>query len=199
MELERRASVAGGDFLETIANFDHTHSVGWEMQPISEMGVEEQNFTTTTLADPPTSTILLILATWLQLLELYDKLFGHIRAILQEMPLDAFRVPMRTIGLRVPGTSLMQGGLSIKIMVQVINHQLESVEALLGLPDEYSVVRRSGTGIGKSHTTTLFSSLDMEVSKLFQTVMEDMSNGAGKATIASLCDNIQEVQRVVGM
>lgn len=150
---------------------------------------------------PSASTILLVLATWLQLLELYDKLFGHFRAILQEMPLDALRgaMPVGMIGLCVPGLSLMQGDLSIKIMVQVINHQLESVEALLGLPDEYCVVSRSGTGIGKSHTTTVFSSLDLEASQLFQTVMKDMPNGAGKATITSLGDKIKAVQRVVGM
>lgn len=292
MELERSATVADSDFLETMANYDQNYSVGWAMQPISEMGVEEQNITAATLADPriqlsklselvaqqldrvrtyswrpsqvqanciakgqgmdqnplaqvlqsnselasilqeisrshtdhdqkdsaisvsttpsshsigdppSTSTILLILATWLQLLELYDNLFGHFRNTLQEMPLDtitAFRGPMGMIGLLVPEMSLMQGDLSIKIMVQVINHQLESVEALLGLPDEYCVVRRGGAGIGKTHATPLFSILDVEVSKLLQTVMEDMPHGAGKATIASLGDKIKAVERVVGM
>lgn len=292
MELERSASMADGDFLEAIVNYDHNHSVGWAMQPIGEMGLEEQNVTTTTLADPrirlsklseivvqqlnragtyswrppqvqanctakgqgmdqnplaqvlqsnselaailqqmscsrtdhdqpdsaisvstspsstsigdppSTSTILLVLATWLQLLELYDQLFGHVRATLQEMPRDAitaFRGPMGMIGLRVPGMSLMQGDLSIKIMIQVINHQLESVEALLGLPDEYCVVRRSGGGIGKTNTATLFSSLDVDVSGLLQTVMKDMPNGAGKATIISLGDKIKAVQGILGM
>lgn len=292
MEMERSASMADSDFLETIANYDHNHSVGWGLQPISEMGVEEQDLTTATLADPrirlsklsefvvqqlnraskyswsppqvqvnctakgqgfdqnplaqvlqsnselaailqqmtysrteheqpdsaisgatappstsigdppSTSAILLILATWLQLLELYDKLFGHVRATLQEMPLDAiseFRGPLGMIGLRVPGMSLMQGDLSVKIMIQVINHQLETVEVLLGLPDEYCVVRRSGAAAGKAHPTTLFSSLDMEVSGLLEMVMKHMPNGAGKATITSLSDKIRAVQGILGM
>lgn len=292
IDLERSIDVADGGFLENIANYDHNHSVGGAMQPISGMGFEEHNVKTATLVDPrirlsklsevvvqqlnrvgtyswhpsqvpanctakgqgtdqnplaqvlqsnselaailqqmscggtdhaqpdpavsvsasplspsigdplSTSTILLVLATWLQLLELYDKLFGHFRATLQEMPFDAitaFRGPTGIIGLRVPGMSLMQGDLSIKIMIQVINHQLETVEALLGLPEEYCVVRRSGTGIGKTHAATLFSSLDVEVSGLLQTVMKDMPSGAGKATITSLGDKIKAVQGIVGM
>lgn len=294
MELERNTSMADGDFLEAIANYDHNHSVGWAMQPISDMSVDEQTLTTVTSADPrirlsklseiviqqlnrvrtyswrpsqvqanctakgqgmdqnplaqvlqsnselaailqqmmcgrtdneqpdsaisvatspsststgdtpSTSTILLLLATWLQLLELYDKLFSHVRATLQEMSFDAitaFRGPMGMIGLRVPGMSLMQGDLSVKIMIQVITHQLETVEALLGLPDEYCVARRSGAAIGKPHATTLFSSLDtgVEVNGLLQTVMKDMPNGAGKATITSLSDKIKAVQGILGM
>lgn len=292
MELERSASMVEGDFLETIANYDHNHSVGWAMQPVSDMSVDEQTLTTATSADPrirlsklseiviqqlnrvgtyswrpsqvqanctakgqgmdqnplaqvlqsnselaailqqmmfgrtdheqpdsaisvatspsstsmgdppSTSTILLLLATWLQLLELYDKLFSHVRATLQEMPFDAitaFRGPMGMIGLRVPGMSLMQGDLSVKIMIQVITHQLETVEALLGLPDEYCVARRSGAAVGKTHATTLFSSLDVEVNRLLQTVMKDMPNGAGKATITSLGDKIKAVQGILGM
>lgn len=291
MELDRSASMADSDFLETIANYDG-HSMGWAMQPTSDMGVDEQNSTTATLVDPRirlsklsenvvqqlnragtyswrpshvhancttngqgidqnplaqvlqsnselaeilqqmscnrasheqpeaviplstslssasvgdppgTSTILLILATWLQLLELYDKLFGHVHATLQEMPLDVittFRGPMAMTGLPVPGMSLMQGDLSVKIMIQVINHQLESVEALLGLPDEYCVVHHSGAAIGKTNSTTLFSSLDVEASGLLQTVMNGMPKGAGKATITSLGDKIRAVQGIIGM
>lgn len=171
-------------------------------QPESAISVFTPPSSTSTSDPPSTSTILLILATWLQLLELYDKLFGHVRATLQEMPLEAitaFRGPMGMIGPRVPGMSLMQGDLSVKIMIQVINHQLESVEAILGLPDEYCVVRRSGPAIGKTQATTLFSSLDVEVSGLLQTVMNDMPNGAGKATITSLGEQIKAVQGIIGM
>lgn len=292
MELERSEIMADSDLLETMANYDHNHSVGWAMQPLNESGLEEQNVRAATTADPrirlsklseivaqqlirigtyswrpsqvqadclakgqgidqnplaqvlqsnselvailqqmscintdheqrcsdfsvttspsspsvgdppSASTILLILATWLQLLELYDKLFGHIRATLQEMSLDAiteFRGPMGMIGLRIPGMSLMQGNLSVKIMIQVINQQLESVEALLGLPDEYCVVRRSDHGIGKPQAATFLSSVDVEVSGLLQTVMKDMPNGAGKASITSLGGKIKAVQRIIGM
>ncbi|KAL1852738.1 hypothetical protein Daus18300_012069 [Diaporthe australafricana] len=151
---------------------------------------------------PSTPTILLVLATWLQLVELYDKLFGHVRDVLQEMPIDAiaaFRGPMGIIGLRVPGMSLMQGDLSVKIMMQVINHQLEEVELLLGLPNEYCVARRGGAAVGESHVNTLFSRHDAEVHGLLQAVTMDLPNGAGKATIASLGEKIKEMQGILGM
>lgn len=153
-------------------------------------------------APPSTPTILLILATWLQLVELYDKLFGHVRDALQEMPADAisaFRGPMGMLGPRVPGMGLMQGDLSVKIMIQVIQHQLEGVELLLGLPDEYCVARRGGAAVGKTHVNTLFARHDVEAHGLLQPVMMGLPNGAGKATVASLREKIKEVQGILGM
>lgn len=57
---------------------------------------------------------LLIQATWLQLVELYDKLFGHVRDTLQEMPLDAIMAFQGPVGISgVPGMILMPGDLTI--------------------------------------------------------------------------------------
>lgn len=154
-------------------------------------------------ADPPgASTILLILATWLQLVELYDELFGHVRDTLQGMHADDirnFRGPMGMIGPRVPGMDLMQGDLSVKIMIEVIKHQLESVEDLMGLPDEYCVGRRSGDLAGKTRAAALFSRQRLEMSGMLQAVMAGMPGAPGKAAIDSLGDKIKAVQSVLGI
>ncbi|KAJ0115628.1 hypothetical protein J7T55_010451 [Diaporthe amygdali] len=114
------------------------------------------------------------IATWLQLVELYDKLFGHVRDTLQEMPLDA-------------------------IMAFQGPHQVENVEVLLGLPLEYCVLRRSHAAVDKIQSAALFSRQDVELSGLLQTVMVDLSHGSAKATIASLEDRIKAVQGVLEM
>jgi hypothetical protein len=63
---------------------------------------------------------------------------------------------MGMIGSRVPGMDLMQGDLSVRIMIEVIKVQMGSVEIILGLPDEYCIVRRSGGRIGKIRTSVIF-------------------------------------------
>lgn len=144
------------------------------------------------IADSPgASTILLILATWLQLVELYDEVFGHVRDTLQGMQADEirnFRGAMGMIGSRVPGMDLMQGDLSVKIMIEVIKHQLESVEDLSGLPNEYCVGRRSGVITGKTHASALFSRQRVEMSGMLQMVMTGMPGAPGKVAVDSLGD-----------
>lgn len=130
-------------------------------KPTDSAAFTSTSATSPSIGNPPgASTILLILATWLQLIELYDKLFGHVCDALQQMSADniiAFRHPVGMIGPRIPGMDLMQGDLSIKIMIEVINHQLKSVEVVLGLPDEYCIARRNGGISGKTSTTGFFS------------------------------------------
>lgn len=76
----------------------------------------------------------------------------------------------------------------------MIKHQLENVEVLLGLPDEYCVLRRSHAAVDKIQSAALFSRQDVELSGLLQTVMVDLSHSTAKATIASLEDRIKAVQ-----
>lgn len=155
------------------------------------------------IGDPPgASTILLILATWLQLVELYDELFGHVRDTLQGMRADEirnFRGPMGIIGSRVPGLDLMQGDLSVKIMIEVIKHQVESVEDLLGLPDEYCVGRRSGVLTRDTHATAISSRQRVEMGGMLQAIMTGMPGAPGKAAVDSLGDKIKAVQSILGI
>ncbi|KAL8972025.1 MAG: hypothetical protein Q9197_002977 [Variospora fuerteventurae] len=75
---------------------------------------------------PPLSMTLMLLSTYIQLGELFDTIFTRISNCMQEAP-------------RQPGafSSAQPAGPHIMMMIQVFEHQLHSVERLLGLPADY--------------------------------------------------------------
>ncbi len=143
-----------------------------------------------------TATYLLVLSSYLQLMQLYNTMFCRVVDFLGDRPDEAMGEFHAQPELRVAGLSDMPPRLYIKLLIQIIDHQLESVECLMGLSAEYRISGRATTGKG------IFSERD--VSGLFQTVMgqADDSNGLGSTTtgkflVLSLRENIAKVLEVL--
>jgi hypothetical protein len=143
-----------------------------------------------------TVTYLLLLSSYLQLMQLYDTMFCRVVDFLGDRPEEAMGEFHAQPELRVAGLPAMPPRLYIKLLIQIIDHQLESVECLMGLSSEYRISGRATTGKG------IFS--DRDVSGLFQTVMGQADNSkgpgsitTGKSLVLSLRENMARVLEVL--
>jgi hypothetical protein len=147
---------------------------------------------------PTMSTILLILSSHLQLLHLYDTLFGVVQDIFRKMP-EAISQPCPSQSqseFRVAGMPPVSGPLHIKLLIQVIQHQIDTLEELIGLPCEFRLSGRATTSEG------LLS--NMNVGPLVSLTMTQVngenpgtSGTSGKSAIASLRERMTAVQKLV--
>jgi len=106
-------------------------------------GVFSSNNGLTEEAQPQLSTpaVLLILSGYTQLLQLYDVIFRRVREFLQITPSESIgECPGGSQAqFAMTGVTQIEGRLKIQIMVQVIEHQIDTVGRLLGVPSELCV------------------------------------------------------------
>lgn len=140
---------------------------------------------------PNTSTALLMLSSHIQLLQWYDTIFRHVYDLFSETPSHVMGLcsGQAQSQFHVMGLSSIDGRLHIKILIQVIEHQLESLETLLDLPADFrlSAPAESSRGILSN----------MDLSELVQTVMtqiEHCSEQSGKSVVESLRNGIKKVK-----
>jgi hypothetical protein len=84
-----------------------------------------------------TPTLLMILSNYLQLLVLDDAILSRVYQSLRELqePINFFQnAPEFSMSISIPA---MKGHLYLKIIVQVIEHHIDHMEKLLGLPAEF--------------------------------------------------------------
>lgn len=163
-------------------------------------------------SDPlSTSTRLLVLSVYLQVMQLFKAIFAAARRLLDAIPravLDAFTFEP---GLPIAGMDMgaTPGLLYVKIVVQVVLHQIEGMEALLGLPGEYRLSWSAPWGRSSIITTTggggggggggrggIFGEPDADA--LLQSVLAGGSpglggGGGGVVPVQSLRDDLAKV------
>ena len=143
-----------------------------------------------------TATYLLLLSSYLQLMQLYNIMFNRMAEFLGEMSEEAISDFQPQPDFRVAGLPVIPSRLYIKVLIQIIDHQLESVERLMGLSSEYRISGRSAPRGG------IFS--DKDVSGLLQTVMGQPEDGSrpgstvtGKSLVVSLRESMGKVQELL--
>ncbi|XXH02070.1 hypothetical protein Hte_008435 [Hypoxylon texense] len=139
--------------------------------------------------------VLNILSAYLQILIIYDHLISRLFHQLQHRTSDGSLSGLQTLpGLRLAGFPVNQGDLQTKILLQVILHQFELIERLLGLPPEYRVSDR--------RQLVYAGLLDSKYSK---DILRDVMTGrgtqatedAGLVFQKSIRENIERVQQLL--
>ncbi|KAI1376086.1 hypothetical protein F4677DRAFT_95419 [Hypoxylon crocopeplum] len=141
-----------------------------------------------------TPVVLLLLSSHIQLLQLYDTIFGHVYQLLRETP-DHLIEPLpgqAQSHVQMPGVSSMTGHLYIKILIQIIVHHLDTLERIMDLPVEFRVSKRA------SASTRVFNGLvSSGLAYLVMTQPGDCPEKSGKSLVTSLRENIKKVQEVL--
>jgi hypothetical protein len=141
------------------------------------------------------ATYLLLLSSYLQIVQLYDTIFRRIAEFLED-DVGTHEAGAGTADLelqhefRVAGLASMPPRLYLKLVVQILVHQLEAIECLVGLPADCCVSGRAPARKG------IFS--DEDVSALLETVMGDTNDGnsafKGRWMVVSLRENMMAVK-----
>ncbi|KAK3296587.1 uncharacterized protein B0H64DRAFT_356026 [Chaetomium fimeti] len=144
------------------------------------------------------ATYLLVISTYLQLVQLFNAMFYRMAEFLGKVTGDTMGECQPRPEFRIAGLPSMPSGLYIKILIEIIEHQFESVESLMGLPAECRISARSTSFAG------IFS--DRNVSELLHLVMGEVDHetrgrpGAvmtGKSVLLLLRENIKSVQKLL--
>lgn len=142
------------------------------------------------------ATYLLLLSTYLQLIQLYNTMFSHMTQVLGNVTGDTMGEFQPRPEFRIAGLPAMPSRLYIKILIEIIEHQFESVELLMGLPAEYRISGRT------TYPRGIFN--DGNASALLQLIMGDVDHEGrpgdvvtGKSVLVSLRENIKAVQKLL--
>lgn len=138
-----------------------------------------------------TPVLLMLLSSYIQLLQLYDAIFSRvhdslsgvedIRALFQELP-----------EFRLAGLTSMKGPLYGKIILQIIEHHFDQLERLLGLPVEFGLSEQG------SHSQGLFSTTDL--SHLLDVTMTQVTGSpgtSGSLTLKSFRRHLRGLQAML--
>jgi hypothetical protein len=135
--------------------------------------------------------LLTVLSCYLQVVSIYDAIFTHVLVQLAPMPESVSSMLQGSSGLFFTGYPPMQDGVLIRLLVQVVEHQLELVERAIGLPQQYRVSTSGhiGTGLFSAH----------EGKALLNAVVGSTFDGSDDRSdlraVASLRDNLRRAQQ----
>jgi len=145
----------------------------------------------TSIPNPQSDTpsILLILSCHIRLIRLYNNLFSRIHSSLLALPSLHLEPSPIVRDFQMGGFQLQgYGNLQILILLQVCTHLLNRIENTLGLPDEYMIGSREGSGgvLGKLASVKLIESVMMQE--------ELESSGGVRGGIESLRKTMKEIR-----
>jgi hypothetical protein len=135
----------------------------------------------------------MIITTYLQFVRLYDAVVARMHASLLEMREGEVASFQALPGLRLGGFPLSHGNLHIKIILQDLEHQLDLIERLMGLPAEYRLATQQETAEG------IFRNSE-ELLVLLRAVMGQRTGSChsmGLHYVVSLKDNLQKVKQLL--
>lgn len=144
------------------------------------------------------ATALSLLSSHLHLMAIYNALFRHLHASLSRIPAVSISALQVVPGLRLAGFPVHHGGLQIKMLIQVIEHYIETIDGALGLPAKYCL---RGGGVRTLRASDYGGGLleGREFEALLDAVMG--GSGAGPAlgpglrTILALRQSIDDVEQ----
>ena len=144
-----------------------------------------QDHGTTPLTMP---AVLMCLSSHIQLLQIFNSIFAEFVPLLSRIP-DIIGFFEAAPGIsHVGGLPPVKGHLYLKIVVQIIEHEVATVERLIGLPPELCL---SGH---RALTNSLFSLVDSP--GLLQAAMTQacsISEQSGKALVMTLRENLDKI------
>ncbi|KAK5223276.1 hypothetical protein LTR96_010734 [Exophiala xenobiotica] len=129
----------------------------------------------TDLGPLSTPVVLMLLSSYLLLLELYDAIFSR------EIP-----------GIQVAGLSSIRGHLYAKIIIQIIEHHFDRLERLLGLPIEFGLSGQAPRSKGLLGTANLSHLLHVAM-----TQTTGSPGTSGRSTLKSFRDNLKYLQAML--
>jgi len=142
------------------------------------------------------TTILALLSCYLHLIIVIDAMLRGLRSSIREIPSASISMVPE---LHFAGFLIQDTGLQLKMLTQVIEHQLETIETVLGLPTEYRVTT-SGSPHFPLPEHGLLSGRDVNL--LLRIVMRhgeqndgQIAPGIGIGTISSLRESIKGINR----
>jgi hypothetical protein len=142
---------------------------------------------------PDISTALVILACYIQIIQVYNILFLRVCESLSEMSQQFISSFQSVPGLQLGGFPVQYGNLQIKILVQVIMHLLSHIERLLGTSAEFRLDPASGSNDGILSSPELTALLRMAMSQRD----DKESDGMGVGYISSLRKNMKKIQQML--
>ncbi|KIW53070.1 hypothetical protein PV05_08668 [Exophiala xenobiotica] len=173
-----------------------------DLPSVSNSGIPDSNFEqrgTLPPIHPPftdlrplsTPVVLMLLSSYLLLLELYDAIFSRVhdtlsrledtRAFFQEIP-----------GIQVAGLSSIKGHLYARIIIQIIEHHFDRLERLLGLPVEFGLSGQTPRSKGLLDTADLSHLLHVAMT---QTTGDPGTSG--RLTLKSFRDNLKYLEAML--
>ena len=147
--------------------------------------------TISTASPLSTSTVLLLLSSYIQLLQLYDTIFRHVYDLFSETPSHVMGLcpGQAQSQFRVMGLDSIDGHLHIKILIQVIEHHLESLETLIDLPADFRLSEPPSSSKG------ILSNMNLsELVQIVMTQIEECPENSGKSVVESLRSGIKRVK-----
>ncbi|KAH8158110.1 hypothetical protein CIB48_g10133 [Xylaria polymorpha] len=133
--------------------------------------------------------ILNILSCYLHLVAIFGVFFRHMHTFLCRTPASSLPTLQTIPGLRLADMHVDHGGLQLKILIQVIEHQFIMMESSLGLLDEHRVfprhqgrwshdhqgIRLEGCEIGMLLTDVMGSSVAASATRIVASLREEMA------------------------
>jgi hypothetical protein len=144
------------------------------------------------LASLDIPTILMLVAGHMQLIQVYDALFGRAYITLRDMSPEFIATSLVFPALELGGYPVLQCHLQMKTIIQVVEYQLGQIERLIGFPAEYCLNGAQDSSQG------ILNNVDS--SMLLQAIMSQIRGPHGDVGIshlASLKGNIQKVQELL--
>jgi hypothetical protein len=142
------------------------------------------------------ATYLLLLSSYIQIVHLFNAMFRRMAEVLGDMTEEAISKFQPQPDFRVAGLPTMPSRLYLKILMQIIDDQIESIECLMGISAECCLSGRAPARKG------IFS--DQDVSALLENIM-GQGNGSssassafqGKLIVVSLRESIATVKELL--
>ncbi len=135
--------------------------------------------------------MLLLLSSYIQLLQLYDTIFRHVYDSFRDMPRHVLGScsGQAQFKFHVIDLSFIDDHLHVKILIQVIEHHIDSLETLVGLSVEFRLSRQTKSASG------ILSNMNLtELVQIVMTQSEDCLEGSGRTLVTSLRDGIRKVK-----
>ncbi|OAG39531.1 hypothetical protein AYO21_06175 [Fonsecaea monophora] len=172
-----------------VSNSNISDLDSWQRQTYLPAPCSQSQSPSTRLSSLSIPVVLMLLSSYLLLLELYNTVFnrvtdamsklGDMNTYLQDLP-----------EFQVAGLPSMKAQLYAKIIVQVIEHHFNRLERLLGLPEEFGLSERAADSEGLLSTTPGISQL----LHIAMTQTAGWPRTSGTSTLKSLRSHLRDLQ-----
>lgn len=147
--------------------------------------------TDTSLKPLGTPIALMILSSYLLLLELYDTIFSRVHENLSRLE-DIYAFFQKIPEIQVAGLSSIKVQLYAKIIIQIIEQHFDRLEQLMGLPVEFGLSEKAPRSEGLLGTADLSHLLHVAM-----TQMTGTSGPSGQSTMKSFRHNLRGLQAML--
>ncbi|KAI1176372.1 hypothetical protein F4777DRAFT_273111 [Nemania sp. FL0916] len=175
-------------------------STPWSFEP-SSFPVSSNDNGTATLAENSSElsivTIPNLLSCYLHLVGIFNIIFRHIRTLLSQTPASSLSMLQSVPGLQLAGVQVEHGGLQMKILLQVIEHQFAIIETTLCLPDEHRVFTGHQTSWSHNIRQSVSAGNSGETGALLNDAIDINGFAPAKRIVAALRAEMANVRQLL--